>query len=192
MLKVGITGGIGSGKSTVARIFAELGIPVYSSDQRAKELVTEDPELKTSIENLMGTEAYLPDGTYNRPYIRSRVFQNPDELQGLNALIHPAVGKDFAAWISRQTAPYVLKEAAIMKKTGGLDFIIWVHSPQDLRIQRVMQRDGRSAVQVQEIIANQQTEEEFQSLADFVIHNDEHHPLLSQVLDLDKKLRHCP
>jgi dephospho-CoA kinase len=192
MLKVGITGGIGSGKSTVARIFSELGIPVYSSDQRAKELITEDADLKNAILNLMGKEAYLSDGTYNRSFVSQRVFQNPEELKLLNALIHPAVGLDFAKWMETKSGPYLLKEAAIMKKSPGLDVILWVHSPEELRIQRVMRRDGRTYAQVKRIIESQQSEEEFRSISDFQILNDESTPLLSQVLALDEKLRHYP
>lgn len=192
MLKIGITGGIGSGKSTVARIFASLGIPVYSSDQRAKELVTEDLVLKERIQELMGREAYLPDGTYNRKYVGQQVFQDAEKLKLLNALIHPAVGLDFRSWLERQHTPYALKEAAIMKKTGGLDYIIWVHSPEELRIERVMQRDKRTPEQIKEIIRNQQSEEDFRAIADFTILNDEQSALLPQVLALDDKFRHCP
>ncbi|ADQ15820.1 dephospho-CoA kinase [Leadbetterella byssophila DSM 17132] len=190
MLKVGITGGIGSGKSTVARIFSHLGIPVYDSDQRAKDLVSSDTQLITQIKQLMGVEAYLPDGTYHRKYISEQVFKNPEKLKALNHLIHPAVRKDFEAWVNQQVdAPYVLKEAAIMNRDSGLDAIIVVHTPVKERIERVIKRDGRTEDQVKNIMENQKTEEEFISVADYVINNGNGHSILRQVLEIDKKLR---
>jgi dephospho-CoA kinase len=193
MLKVGITGGIGSGKSTVARIFSHLGIPVYDSDQRAKDIVSSDPQLIAQIKELMGEEAYLPDGSYHRKYISEQVFKNPEKLKSLNLLIHPAVRKDFEAWVKLQSgAPYVLKEAAIMNRDSGLDAIIVVHTPVEERIARVIKRDGRTEDQVKNIIENQKTEEEFISVADYVVNNGKSHSILHQVLEIDNRLRSTP
>ncbi len=182
MLKVGITGGIGTGKSTVARVFSCLEIPVYVADERARVLTEENAEIVQAIKTLFGEEAYLPDGKYNRPHVSAMVFGHPDLLQKLNAIVHPAVGKDFEEWASRQQSPYVLKEAAIMGRNSGLDKIIVVSSPLSLRMERVKMRDGRSEEQIQNIIRNQKSEEEFLALADYVIDNNEQEFIIPQVL----------
>ena len=204
MLKVGITGGIGSGKSTVARVFAALGIPVYEADERAKVLIEEDPEIVSGIRALFGDEAYRADGKYNKTYVAEKVFRDPGLLQKLNGLVHPAVGKDFEDWAARQHAPYVIKEAAVMNwnaghrnaghrgagsKNSGLDRIIVVSSPLALRIERIKNRDGRSQEQIENIIRNQKSEEEFQAMADYVIPNNEQEFITEQVLRLDAALR---
>lgn len=189
MLKVGITGGIGTGKSTVARVFATLGIPVYEADERAKELIEEDAGIVKSLRALFGDEAYSSGGKYNKAYVAEKVFRDQSLLQKLNAVVHPAVGKDFEAWTSRQHSPYVLKEAAIMTRNTGLDKIIVVSSPLSLRIGRIKARDGRSEEQIENIIRNQKTEEEFLALADFVICNNEEVFITGQVLKVDAALR---
>lgn len=214
MLKVGITGGIGSGKSTVARVFAALGIPVYEADERAKVLIEEDPEIVSGIRALFGDEAYRADGKYNKTYVAEKVFRDPGLLQKLNGLVHPAVGKDFENWAARQHAPYVIKEAAVMNRAAGhrnaghrdaghrdadhpdagstnsgLDRIIVVSSPLELRIERIKNRDGRSQKQIENIIRNQKSEEEFQAMADYVIPNNEQEFITEQVLRLDAALR---
>ncbi|WP_367915561.1 dephospho-CoA kinase [Leadbetterella sp. DM7] len=189
MLKVGITGGIGTGKSTVARVFSVLGIPVYEADERAKVLMEEDTEIVRSIRALFGNEAYFTDGKYNRAYVAGKVFGNPELLLKLNATVHPAVGRDFERWAHRQHAPYVLKEAAIMSRSSGLDRIIVVSSSLSLRIERIKTRDGRSEEQIENIIRNQKTEEEFLTLADFVISNNEEEFITTQVLKVDAELR---
>ncbi|MEI6409971.1 MAG: dephospho-CoA kinase, partial [Bacteroidota bacterium] len=145
---VGITGGIGVGKSTVCRIFEALGIPVYDADYWAKWLITNDPALKQQIKELFGAEAYLPDGTYNRAFVASQVFSDKNKLAALNASVHPAVARHGAEWHQAQIergCPYTLKEAALMIESGSyrqLDCLIVVTAPESLRIQRVMQRDG--------------------------------------------------
>ncbi|MBX2951869.1 MAG: dephospho-CoA kinase [Leadbetterella sp.] len=199
MLKVGITGGIGSGKSTVARVFAALGIPVYEADERAKVLIEEDPEIVSGIRALFGDEAYRADGKYNKTYVAEKVFRHPGLLQKLNGLVHPAVGKDFEDWAARQHAPYVIKEAAVMNRgaghrdaghrDAGLDRIIVVSSPLALRIERIKNRDGRSQEQIENIIRNQKSEEEFQAMADYVIPNNEQEFITEQVLRVDAALR---
>lgn len=214
MLKVGITGGIGSGKSTVAKVFAALGIPIYEADERAKVLIEKDPEIVQSIKALFGEEAYLPDGTYNKTFVAGKVFQDQGLLQKLNAIVHPAVGRDFEDWALHQDTPYVLKEAAIMNRSaghrnaghrgagredvdqqsdarpiGGLDKIIVVSSPLALRIERIKNRDGRSQEQIENIIRNQKSEEEFRALADHIIYNNEQEFITEQVLQIDALLR---
>ena len=174
----------------MAKVFASLGIPVYGADERAKMLMEENPEIVAGIRTLFGDDAYLADGRYNKTYVGERVFRDPPLLAALNALVHPAVGKDFTDWVSsRQHAPYVLKEAAIMGRNSGLDRIIVVSSPLSLRVDRIRARDGRSEEQVKSIIRNQKTEEEFLALADFVIRNTEEQFLTPQVLAVDAQLR---
>lgn len=191
MLKVGITGGIGSGKSTVCRVFEWLGVPVYYADDRAKQLMTEDAALRSEIRTLFGDEAYLPDGSLNRAHIAGIVFQNEDMLRQLNALVHPAVHRDGEAWHLRQTAPYTLREAALLYESGGyrlLDKMVAVTAPAELRIERVMARDGvdRSAVEAR--LNKQWPEEKKVKMADFVIVNDGTTPLLPQILQVHRAL----
>ncbi len=197
MLRVGITGGIGTGKSTVAKVFAALGIPVYEADERAKALIEEDTEIVQSLRLLFGDEVYSPDGKYNKAYVAEKVFRDQGLLQKLNAVVHPAVGKDFEVWASRHHSPYVIKEAALMtrdvgRRGSGPDKIIVVSSPLPLRIERIKARDGRSEEQIENIIRNQKTEEEFLALADFIIYNNEQMFITEQVLQVDATLRLHP
>jgi dephospho-CoA kinase len=188
MIKVGITGGIGSGKSTVARIFEVLGIPVYHADDQAKWLITNDKHLKSAIIKLLGEEAYL-NGEYNRTYVASKVFSDSGLLQKLNGLVHPAVGLDFENWAKRKAdAPYLLKEAAIVKSKSGIDHLIYVHASQEIRIERTLKRDKfRTPEAVLKIINNQQTEADFKALADFVVTN-EAELLIPQILHIHQEL----
>ena len=187
MIKVGITGGIGSGKSTVARIFEVLGIPVFHADDEAKWLITNDNNLKTGIVKLLGKEAYV-NGEYNRNYVASKVFNDSDLLHSLSSLVHPAVALHFERWTKAQTTPYILKEAAIVKSKSGLDYLIYVHASHEKRVERTIKRDKfRTKDAVLKIIDNQQTEPEFRALADFVITN-ESDLLIPQVLEIHKKL----
>ncbi len=190
MLKVGITGGIGSGKSIVTKVFAVLGVPTYDADSRAKALVEENSSIISQVKQLLGEEAYTPDGKYNRAYVSEKVFKSKELLQQLNSIIHPAVGDDFENWTSKhKNESYILKEAAIMGKNSGLDKIIVVQSPLDLRIKRIKARDGRTKEQIEGIIQNQKTEEEFLNLADYVIHNNEIDFITEQVLVIDTALK---
>jgi dephospho-CoA kinase len=181
MMRVGLTGGIGSGKSTVGRALQELGIPVYDSDRRARELMEGEERLRAAITELLGPGAYK--GTaLNRPFIASRVFDDPAMLDALNALVHPVVRADFEAWAERQAAPYVVQEAAVLFENGGyrgLDRMILVTAPEDERIRRVMLRDGVSREAVRSRMRNQWEDAEKIPLADFVIRNT----------DLQKTLR---
>ena len=189
MLKIGLTGGIGSGKSTVARIFEVLGIPVYYADGAAKKLMIENQELKTSIIDAFGKEAYT-DGHLNREYIAAEVFNDTEKLKALNALVHPATIKDASEWFQKQTAPYVIKEAALIFESGAnkdLDYVIGVKSPLDLRMQRAMDRDNISADEVKARIHKQMDEESKLRLCDYVIVNNEEQMLIPQVLALHDK-----
>ena len=190
---IGITGGIGSGKSLVAKVFACLGIPIYEADDRAKQLIKNDPVLKNQLLELLGAEAYLPSGEYNRTWVASQIFDKPELLQQVNQRVHPRVRKDGEEWAqSHASAPYLLYEAAIMKAAGeGNNFqkVIVVEAPLELRIRRVKQRDHRTEQAIRDIIARQATEEERQRIADYIIWNDEKTSVIEQVLNLDEKLR---
>ncbi|HRI60596.1 MAG TPA: dephospho-CoA kinase [Saprospiraceae bacterium] len=192
--RVGITGGIGSGKTTVCRIFEALGVPVYYADEWAKWLIANDEAIKKGIIEIFGQEAYTPEGEYNRPYITRIVFENKEKLAALNALVHPAVERHSRAWHVRQSetgAPYTLKEAALMIESGGhqfLDFLIVVTAPEPLRIQRVMQRDGISEAQVRARMMNQLPEAEKLKLADFIVSNDGVQMLIPQVWRIHRAL----
>lgn len=189
---VGITGGIGSGKSTVARIFTILGIPVYYADDRAKRLMAEDYELKTAISENFGKEAYDQNGVLNRDYLAKHVFADPEKVKTINALVHPAVKKDFEGWVAQQTTPYILKEAALLFETGSykaLDKTINVSSPLVTRMTRIMARDPhRSEEQIHQIIDKQLPDEDKNALADFVIKNTDNKLLIPQVLKIHEEL----
>jgi len=193
MIRIGLTGGIGSGKTVIAKIFSILGIPVYDADSRAKILMTE-PELASKIVAAFGKESYLENGTINKAFLAT-FFAYPDRVNLLNALVHPAVGKDFEAWCDQNAfAPYIIKEAALLFESGSyslLDKVITVSSPEELRIQRVLNRDPyRSLGQIRNIIARQLPDAEKIAQADFVINNDEVHLLTLQVLDLHAQFNH--
>ena len=194
-LKIGITGGIGSGKTTVCRIFETLGIPVYYADDRAKALMVENADLIKNIKNVFGEEAYLPDGALNRAFIANIAFHNPLKLNELNALVHPAVWQDGEQWHNAQTdAPYTLKEAALTFESGGnlfLDKIITVVAPVEIRIERVILRGGGTMTRadVEARIAKQLPDEEKIKQSDFVIWNDGTQLLMPQVLKIHNQLK---
>lgn len=192
MKKIGITGGIGSGKTTVCKIFESLNIPVYYADDRAKALMTENPALVDSIKNLLGDEAYLEDGALNRKHVANVVFNDAQKLQQLNSLVHPAVAKDGINWNNaQQSVPYTLKEAALLIESGSykaLDFLITVWAPKETRIQRVLQRDQATRQEVEARINKQLPEIEKLKTADFVIINDGKKSLVQQVANLHRYL----
>ena len=190
VLKVGLTGGIGSGKSTVAKIFEVLGIPVYYADVEAKRLMNEDAELISSISKKFGEQAYT-NKILNRKYISSIVFSDPVKLEQLNAIVHPATKKDSANWMNRQTSPYAIHEAALIfeaKVSDRLDYVIGVSSPPELRIKRAMGRDDVSHEEVLRRMNKQLDEEIKMSKCDFVLINDEKQLLIPHVLELHEKL----
>src|SRR4051812_6350462 len=190
MLKIGLTGGIGSGKTTVAQMFEVLSIPVYYADPAARDLMNKDPELKKNIIAVFGTDAYK-NGELNRSYLGSVVFQDKEKLKLLNSIVHPATIRESENWMKNQKTPYAIKEAALIFEAGlekHLDFVIGVTAPESLRIERVVERDHISKEKVLERIRNQMDEKEKLSRCDFVIQNDGLQPLLPQVLAVHEKL----
>lgn len=191
MLRIGITGCIGSGKSTVANIFRQLNIPVYVADDRAKWLMTNHAEIRKGLVALFGEQAYLPTGELNRTHISAEAFRNKELLAQLNALVHPVVIHDFDEWSkSHSRAPYVIKEAALMFESDSylqLNAVITVTSPQELRIHRTMTRSGLSKQEVMARMQNQMPEDEKKSLSQYIIINDEVSALLPQVLQLHEQ-----
>ncbi len=192
LMKLGITGGIGSGKSTVCKIFEVLGIPVYYADDRAKWLMNNDTKLIKGVKSTFGDEAYHPDGTLNRPFIADIVFNDKSKLAELNALVHPAVFQDGVAWNeANANAPYTLKEAAILFESGSyltVDKVITVFTPKEIRIQRVLTRDDTTREAIEARMDKQMPEEEKIERSDFVIYNDDEHSLIEQVLNIHKEL----
>jgi len=193
MLRVGLTGGIGSGKSTIAGIFEVLGIPVSYADQEAKRVMTEDPGLKEQILLHFGPEAYV-NGQLNRPWLAAQVFPHKEKLELLNSLVHPATIRAGAKWMSEQEAlsrPYVIREAALIFESNGgkgLDFVIGVYAPVTLRIHRTMQRDHITREAVLQRMNNQIDEDIKMRLCDRVIVNDDQQAVIPQVLELHDRL----
>ena len=190
-VEIGITGGIGAGKSIISKIFLALGIPVYDADSRAKWLIAHDADLKDEIIQLLGEQAYV-GGAYNSEYVAKTVFGTPEKLQQLNAAVHPRVANDYAAWLDQHNGkPYVLKEAALLFETGSyqsLNKVILVSAPEALRISRVVRRDKhRTEEDVRKIIKQQWSEEKKIRLSDEVILNDESTLVIPQVLMLHQK-----
>lgn len=190
MLKIGLTGGMGSGKTTVSKIFSVLGIPVLYADDVAKTVMHENAGLKQNIIQLFGDDAYI-NNALNRKYIAGIVFNDKYKLEQLNALVHPVTIAAADAWMNQQTSPYVIKEAALMFESAAaanLDYVIGVHAPQHLRLQRVMHRDGSKREEVLARMNNQLDETIKMKLCDFVIVNDEQQAVLPQVLALHQQL----
>jgi dephospho-CoA kinase len=187
---IGLTGGIGSGKSTVAKIFAQFGIPVLDADATAKAIMNEDSSVKTKLIELFGTEAYK-ESQLNRPYIAQLVFEDAFKLQQLNAIIHPITIQYAKDWALKQSAPYVIKEAALFFESGsaeGVDKIIGVTAPKHIRIQRVMQRDQISREEVIKRMEHQLEDSLKMKLSDWVIQNDDMHLLIPQVLAIHNEI----
>ena len=186
---IGITGGIGSGKTTTCEVFQELGVSVYYADVRAKELMTSSLELKNRIIQAFGNNAY-EGGRLNRAFLAQQVFNSKEKLSVLNGLVHPAVATDFENWLEdRKGEKYVLKEAAILFESGAhqdVDITVLVIAPEKLRLERVMARDGSSKEDVLKRMKNQWTQERKVKLADHIVTNDETQLLIPQVLELHK------
>ena len=190
MLKVGITGGIGSGKSVVCQVFRTLGIPVFNADDAAHYLMENDSTLVQSIQWLLGDDVYK-DGKLNREKVSAVIFNDPEKLQKSNAILHPATISYANAWIEKQQAPYIIKEAAIFFESGSfkdIDVMIGVYAPKELRIQRAMSRSGMTREQVLAIMSRQMDEDEKMKRCDHVITNDDVTPVLPQVLKLHRLL----
>ena len=191
-LKIGITGGIGSGKSLVCSIFRVMGIPVFEADQVAKALYDSSEEIRGELIRMFGKRLYSSGGLLNRQMLASIIFNDKDSLGKVNSLVHPFVRKAFEEWYRLQDSHYVLHEAAILFESGFyklMDANILVTAPAELRIRRVMERDGISREKVLSRMQNQGSEEEYREMADFIIRNDGEDFIISQVLDTDKKIR---
>lgn len=189
-LKIGLTGGIGSGKSTVAKIFEVLGIPVYYSDDEAKRLMNEDEELKAAITKHFGTTIYS-NGKLDRRQLAGIVFNNRDKLTLLNSLVHPVTIRDGEEWMQRQRTPYAIKEAALIFEGGvheHLDYVIGVSAPAPLRILRAMKRDNITREEVLARMSKQIEENIKMRLCNFIVFNDEQQAVLPQVIALHDTL----
>ncbi len=188
---MGLTGGIGSGKSLICSILEKLGVPVYYADAEAKRLMNSDPDLKTQIVELFGEQAYRQE-SIDRKYLAERLFGDAEMLAAMNGVVHPAVREDFNRWANLQKeVPYVVEEAAILFESGAhreLDYMVLAYAPAKIRISRVMDRDGTDRESVLKRMGHQLSEEEKKKLADHVIVNDGQQMLLPQVIELHNKL----
>jgi len=189
--QVGVTGGIGSGKSLVCQIFQILGVSVYDADQRARWLMNNDEPLKMAIIHSFGPQSFDSNSTLNNKYLAKAVFNDKEKLEELNKLVHPRVAEDYGLWLSQHSKEkYVIKEAALLFEAGShqlLDAIIVVSAPEELRIERVLKRDPfRTREQIMNIIKNQFNEVEKLTLADYILNNDSKSMVIPQVLELHK------
>ena len=190
MIIVGLTGGIGSGKTTVAKQFSELGVPIYIADDEAKNLMNRSKVIKRKLIKLFGDKAYI-DGELNRPFIANIIFNNKTYLEKMNAIVHPKVARHFEKWMQKQDAPYVIKEVAILFENGGhktCNYIITVVAPIETRIKRLLKRDHTSKEKIEAIMNNQWTDEEKIKHSHFVIENIELDNTKKQVNIIHKKL----
>ena len=190
MITVGLTGGIGSGKTTVARAFEALGIPIYIADDEAKKLMNTSKVLRRKLIALFGETAYK-DHKLNKPYLAKAIFNNKELLEKMNAIVHPKVGKHFIKWKNKQKAPYVIKEAAILFENGSYknyDYIITVTAPEKTRIERVLKRDNSNIEKIKTIIANQWKDALKVGLSDFVIENTNLETTHQEVLKTHQEL----
>ena len=191
MLKVGLTGGIGSGKTIVAQIFNAIDIPVFCADAEAKKAYA-DSRVREQIINIFGAEIYINHQTINRQLLASKIFADKSLLIKVNNIIHPLVHQQFTEWLTLQKSPYIIHEAAILIESGFykmMDKIIIVNAMQDLRIARIMARDKQSPEKIMQRIKNQMSDEERNKYADFIINNNENIPLLPQILEINNKLK---
>lgn len=187
---VGLTGGIGSGKTTVAKMFSELGVPVYIADDEAKKLTNSSKVIRRKLIQLLGEQAYI-DGNLNRKYVAEKIFSNNALLNAVNAIIHPKVATQFKKWALRQKANYVIKEAAILFENGGYkecDVVILVTAPKTLRLQRVIKRDNATQGEIEQRMDNQWTDTRKKKLADIIIENIEIEKTRQQVHLIHKSL----
>jgi len=192
MIKIGLTGGIGTGKTTVAKEFEAMGVPVYYADDRAKELMQKDPEIMAQITNLFGRKAYK-DNRLNTSYISGIVFDNENMLKALEKIVHPAVRKDFCKWVKQQKADYILVENAILHKTGMdklVDLIVTVTANDEKRFERLQKRDKKTVEAIKKIIKNQNSTDELLKKSNFIIENNGNlQKLKENILNLDLKVK---
>ena len=189
---IGITGGIGSGKTTVCRIFESIGIPVYYADIRARYLMNHNRKLKAQIKKILGHKAYHRNGRLNRRYVADKIFNDKKLLKAINEVVHPAVHLDAADWYQSQVnVPYALYEAALLVENGSyksFNKLIVVAAPEELRIKRVVKRDKTNLKQVGARIRNQLPEKDKIAVADYIINNDETQSVIKLVIELHRKL----
>ena len=191
MMVVGLTGGIGSGKSTVAKMFGKLGVPVYDSDHEAKKLMADSPKIKAALMNLFGEEVYDDEGKLDRKFVAGKVFKDAGLLQKLNAIVHPAVREHFLGWVAEQTAPYVIQETALIFENNAqdkYDRTILVTAPEEIRAHRVMKRDQVGKEAVMDRMRNQMADDQKADLAHFRIENVDLNTTKSKVKQLHAKL----
>ncbi|HPK09526.1 MAG TPA: dephospho-CoA kinase [Saprospiraceae bacterium] len=191
MIKVGVTGGIGSGKTTVCKIFETLGIPVYYADTRAKWLMNHDSSLKSQIKACFGTKIYHKNGRLNKTLLAEEVFANKEKLSLLNSIVHPAVAADTILWFHSLDTDYAIKEAAILIESGAyksVDKIIVVTAPEHIRIQRVVNRDQSKVTQVKARMSNQLCDEKRIEFADYIIDNSGDKSLITQIWQIHQSL----
>ncbi len=192
MITIGITGGIGSGKSTVCKIFKLLGIPIFEADAVAKELINSNSEIKTELIRLFGNDIYIPNNGVDRKKLASIIFNDNLQLAKVNKLIHPVVRNEYANWVERQNTQYVIHEAAILFESGFykmMDFTILVSAPENQRIERVIKRDKTLETQIKERIAKQWTDEQKRKLATIEIKNSDNDLIIPQIIKIDNKIR---
>ena len=185
---LGLTGGIGSGKTTVAKMFTALGVPIYNADDEAKVLMQSSEKIKSKIIELFGEKAYLKN-SLNRSYIAQIVFKDKEKLNTFNAIIHPEVSAHFNTWVSLQSHPYVVKEVAILFEIDAqnqFDFILTITAPQQTRIDRVMLRDNKTYDEVLSIIQNQWSDSKKIEKSDFVIYNEDINQTKNEVIKINK------
>ncbi|MEH6511915.1 dephospho-CoA kinase [Maribacter arcticus] len=190
MIVVGLTGGIGSGKSTIAAMFYELGVPVYNSDERAKHLMNTSKKIRKQLVELLGKKAYLDD-KLNRTFIAKKVFNDTDLLEQLNQIVHPIVRKDFIKWAKKQNTPYVIQETALLFENNAqelYDAVILITAPKELRIARVLSRDESTKEQIVARMNNQHDDENKLELADFVIENIDLKSTALKVLNIHERI----
>lgn len=190
MIVVGLTGGIGSGKTTVAKEFSLLGVPVYIADEEAKKLMITSKTIKRELTKLFGANAYI-NGTLNKTFIADAIFNDSSLLKKMNAIIHPRVAKHFNIWKSKQKAPYVIKETAILFENEGYkfcDLVIVVTAPKDLKIKRLLMRSNTTKENIEAIMKNQWTDEQKVKLSDYVIQNLELENTKKQVLQINEQI----
>lgn len=192
MIKLAITGGIGCGKSVVSRIMEIAGVPVYDCDSRAKSLMVSDASIVKSLKKMFGDECYREDGSLNRQYVASCIFTNKTNIERMNALVHPAVKKDFQQWAVRQYSDVVAVETAILYESGMIDtvdkvLVVW--AGRETAIARTMSKSGMSRMQVEDRMRNQMTTDDLLLLSDYSIYNDGDNPLVPEVLELVAQLK---
>ncbi len=190
MIVVGLTGGIGSGKTTVAKLFKQFGVPVYIADEEAKKLMRKSKIIKRKLIQLFGVNAYIKE-ELNKPFIANIIFNDKSYLQKMNAIVHPRVAKHFDKWVQKQDTPYVIKEVAILFENDGYkqcDFIITVTAPKDIRIERLLQRDNTTKAKIKAIMNNQWTDDEKVKRSHFVIENVSLENTKKQVLEVHNKI----